>query len=102
MAYFELWTGLNGGFGGAEYNGTYEFKNEEEALEAAYRECVDEYESYGGYHGLTSLDEIYENMEDFNCENDEDCLEAYTEIMESWFNYYVREVPILSDKPQYI
>ena len=101
MAYFELWAGLNGDFGGAEYNGTYAFSNEEEALKAAYRECVDKYESYSGSYGLTSLKEIYENMEDFNCENYGDCLETYTGIMESWFNYYVREVPILSDKPQF-
>lgn len=89
---YDLYAGLGGGFGGANliYKGA-EYNNIEEATNAAYEYAVEEYQSYEGYHGLTSYGDIKENPEEYGlCEDpeEEDINEVYTEEMESWIEYY--------------
>ena len=62
MAKYRLYAGLNGSFGGAVYQGTEEFKSQEEAEWRAYDIAWEEYESYGGNHGLLDRDAVYEDL----------------------------------------
>ena len=91
MPWFKIYTGLSGGFGGAHYDGTYEYNDIEEALEDAYQRAVDEYESYGGHHGLMSWDECREDLEESfgYAPTDDDVDLHYREEVESWISYYV-------------
>lgn len=94
MAEFKIYYGLGGGFGGAKFSHIEECKTRAEAEEIAYQLAIEEYESYGGYHGLTSQEEICENLEDFGLEEDatdEDIWEAYMEEVNSWISYHVEE-----------
>lgn len=61
MAKYRLYAGLSGGFGGAVYQGTEEFKSQQEAEQRAYDIAWEEYESYGGNHGLLDWDACYED-----------------------------------------
>lgn len=95
MAWFKIYVGLNGGFGGATYHGTYEYADEQEASIAAHELAVEEYQSYEGYHGIMSLEDCREDAEadrDTIDENEfEDMVEnRYQEEIESWIEYYVR------------
>jgi hypothetical protein len=62
MAKYRLYAGLSGSFGGAVYQGTEEFKSQEEAEWRAYDLAWEEYESYGGNHGLIDWDGCYEDL----------------------------------------
>lgn len=105
MRKYEIYAGMGGGFGGAQYHGIYEFSSAQEAERYAYDLAFDEYRSYEGSHGILSWDEVYE-----------DCLvsewiepgtqskteiegivdDAYLELVESWIEW--RAVPILTSK----
>ena len=61
MAKYRLYAGLSGGFGGLVYQGTEEFKSQQEAEWRAYDIAWEEYESYGGNHGLLDWDACYED-----------------------------------------
>ena len=61
MAKYRLYAGLSGGFSGAVYQGTEEFKSQQEAEWRAYDIAWEEYESYGGNHGLLDWDACYED-----------------------------------------
>ena len=97
---FKVYAGLGGGFGGASFEGIYEFTSVEEAERAAYNMAFDEYESYGGSHGLLDWEGVYEDLEesgfleDTISENEiEDIVNnRYIEWVESWLDYYVEEV----------
>ena len=96
---YNLYAGLSGGFGGANlvFKGA-EYNDIEEATKAAYEYAVEEYQSYEGYHGLTSYDDIKENPEDYGLDEDseaEDIDEVYTEEVESWIEYYA--IPTAED-----
>lgn len=62
MAKYRLYAGLGGGFPGLVYQGTYEFKSQQEAEWRAYDLAWEEYESYGGNHGLLDWDACYEDL----------------------------------------
>ena len=62
MAKYRLYAGLSGSFSGAVYQGTEEFKSQEEAEWRAYDLAWEEYESYGGNHGLIDWDGCYEDL----------------------------------------
>lgn len=64
MAKFEIYAGLNGGFGGAKFEGIYEFNDIDEAEQFAYEKAIEEYESYGGMHGLLDYEGAYEDCEE--------------------------------------
>lgn len=100
MPNYRIFAGLGGGFGGATYEETSEFRNEDEAMNYAYSKAVEEYESYAGMHGLLDYDGCREDLEesgfleDTISENEiEDMIENhYISHMESWLDYYVEEV----------
>ena len=104
MPKFKLYAGLGGGFGGAHYHGTYEFKTQEEADRAAYELAWEEYESYGGHHGLDDWEGVYVDCvdsgwitDDMSPHDIEQVVnDAYLETVESWITWYAKEVdPIL-------
>ena len=99
MRKFKLYAGLNGSLGGAVLQGVYECRDEQEAEQAAYQLAVEEYESYGGMHGLLDYEGCYEDLKESGMfdtidENEiDDMVTAhYLYYMESWLDYYVEEV----------
>lgn len=98
---YNIFAGLSGGFGGANYYNTEEFDTVEEAEENAYEIACEKYDNMAGLHGLESyehyveeaqldLDEDdYENEDDFDNAVQEYAEEAYNEDRESWLDYYV-------------
>lgn len=91
MPFFKIYAGMGGGFGGANYEGTYECANAELAEELAYEFACEAYESYAGSHGILSWDELHsELVEEYGDEVTEDDVEyAYNEQRESWISYHV-------------
>lgn len=94
MAYFKIYAGLSGGFGGANFVDTLEFDNESEANQYAYEEAISIYEGYEGIHGLRTLEQI---MEDEGIEAEDIGLDMYIEERENWLDYYVEPVESLED-----
>lgn len=94
MPKFKIFAGLSGGFGGPNYHGTYEYPNRDEAMKDAYDLAFEEYESYGGYHGLMTWDDVYQDLMDSGFidtidENEitEMVNDAYQEQVEGWLTY---------------
>lgn len=85
---------MGGSFGGAIYQGTYEYDNEEEALNDAYRMAEEEYQSYEGYHGIMSWSDCKEDLIESYGEDisEEDVDLYYLETMESWISYKIKLV----------
>jgi hypothetical protein len=95
MAFYEIYAGMGGGFGGAKYIGTYEYEDEEDALDDARMQAVEEYQSYEGSHGIMSWDDCKADLEESfpDQEFDEEDIDMhYEEELESWLSYYVQEV----------
>ena len=90
MKKYNIYAGLGGGFGGAKYSGTGEFKSEEDACQVAYAIAREEYESYEGYHGIKDWQDVAEeNNLDPDKEEDYYAInEFYNEEVESWIEYY--------------
>ena len=101
--FYRIYAGLGGGFGGAEYHGTYEFSSQEEAERYAYDLAWDEYESYGGYHGLYTWDSMRQEIADYEYDGDieavdpEDVDMRMMEEVEGWLTYKV--IPVHDDFP---
>ncbi len=97
MAWFKIYAGLGGGFGGANYHGTFEFESMDEAHREAYRLAEEEYQSYEGCHGILSYDDCEEDLrdsgfigEDMTDSEIEDAVaDHYLEEIESWIDFYV-------------
>ena len=88
MQQYNIYAGLGGGFGGASYQGTGDFKRLADAENEAYQLAVEEYESYSGCHGLLSRGVVAdENGLDYT-EDSAEIDELYIEEMESWLDYY--------------
>ena len=103
MPKFKIYYGLYGGFGGARFCGVYDCADEHEAEEIAREEAMQEYESYGGYHGLYTWDSMRQEIADTEYDGDieqvdpEDVDIAMTEEVEGWLSY--RIVPVGDDFP---
>lgn len=99
MAKFKIYAGLSGGFGGANFCGVYDCKDEHEAEEIAREEAMQEYESYGGCHGLYTWDSMRQEIADNEYDGDieqvdpEDVDIAMTEEVEGWLSYRIVPVP---------
>ena len=97
MAWFKIYAGLGGGFGGANYHGTFEFENMDEAHQEAYRLAEEEYQSYEGCHGILSYEDCEQDLRDSGFIDDdmadgeiEDIIaNHYLEEIESWIDFYV-------------
>lgn len=81
---YNIYAGLSGGFGGANYIGTLRDSNLEEAEKYAYEAACEKYESYAGSHGLRTVDEIMEN----ETLDERDAYETYLYEMDGWLDYY--------------
>lgn len=84
MEKYNIYAGLSGSFGGASFITTEEFKSLDDAYEYAYDCAVEIYESYVGYHGLRTVEDIMEEEE----VNESEAIEIYQEEMEGWIDYY--------------
>lgn len=100
MLKFKIYAGLGGGFGGAQYHGIYEFTDAQEADRYAYDLAWEEYESYAGYHGLSSWDDVREELVEsgeipdgeLTSEQAEIVNEYYIEEAEGWMTWYTKPV----------
>ena len=92
MPWFKIYAGLGGSFGGANYQGTYEYNTREEAEEDACLMAEEEYQSYEGYHGIMSWDDCREDLIESCGEepSEEDVDTHYREEIESWTSWYVK------------
>lgn len=103
MAKFKIYAGLSGGFGGARFCGVYECDSEKEAETYAREQAIEEYESYGGYHGLYTWDSMRQEIADDEYDGDieavdpEDVDMRMIEEVEGWLTY--RIVPVPDDFP---
>lgn len=98
MAWFKIFAGMGGSLGGAQYHGTYEYADIEEATQDAYLKAEEEYQSYEGCHGIMSSSDVEEDLRDSGFIDDDmtddeiadmvDCY--YREEIESWISYYVQ------------
>lgn len=85
---YNIYAGLVGGFGGAEYQGTDEFDNMDDAVDVAYQIAAEMYDERVGCYGLRSLEDIAIE-EGLDEEEDELEIESiYIEERESWIEYY--------------
>lgn len=97
MREYNIYAGLGGGFGGANYYSTILAKSQDEADEYAYDCAQNLYETYVGNRGLPTLSEIAEN-EGLDLDNEEDldiANEIYESHVEDWIVYYT--IPITED-----
>lgn len=98
MKYYEIYAGLGGGFGGAQYQCTEQFECKEDAEEKAYWLAKEEYESMEGLNGLESYEDALNEareQEGDDCSEDEikDLAdEIYNEYVENWIEYWAEEV----------
>ena len=96
MKKYKIFAGLGGSFGGAEEICVDFFPDEKHALCYAYDCAVEAYQSYEGYYGLATYQDVYDSPEEYGL--DEGCYdetlieEAYTEQIADWIEYYVEEV----------
>lgn len=103
MPKFKIYAGLSGGFGGARFCGVYDCADKEEAESIAREQAVEEYESYGGYHGLYTWDSMRQEIADELYDGDieqvdsEDVDMRLMEEVEGWLSY--RIVPVPDDFP---
>lgn len=97
MKQYNIYAGLGGSFGGANYQFTTLCETEDEALGEAFESACEEYEQYSGLHGLPGWeDATREYCENNNLSEDEltdedsqEIEECYNDARESWLNYYV-------------
>ena len=90
MDKYNIYAGLEGSFGGANYKFTIEANSLEEATDIAYQAAVEEYEEYEGFYGLKTwidcAEELGVDIEEE--ENSDDVNDLYNEEIESWIEYY--------------
>ena len=103
MPKFKIYAGLSGGFGGARYCGVYECADRDEAEIYAREQAIEEYESYGGYHGLYTWDSMRQEIADDEYDGDieqvdpEDVDMRLMEEVEGWLTYKI--IPVQDDFP---
>ncbi len=93
-----MYAGLSGSFGGANYQGTYEFEHEQDAMQAAFNLAVEEYQSYEGMYGLMNWNDCEEDCREsgwITDDMDEDTIgklvdSVYNDEIDDWISYYVK------------
>ena len=89
------------------YIGTTDCKDLDEALDDAYQMAIEEYETYAGYHGVPSWEELEQEIREQYADeiesgiyNDDDIesmtIDSWNESIESWVQYKV--IPKSEDK----
>jgi hypothetical protein len=101
MPKFKIYAGLSGSFGGTQYHCTDDFIDHTDAERYARELAVEEYESYGGYHGLYTWDSMRQEIADELYDGDieqvdpESVDERMIEEVENWMVYKV--IPVHDD-----
>lgn len=89
MKSYNIYAGLSGGYGGADYQYTAKFSSADEAETMARMEAMDIYCSYEGSNGLLSWEDV---RNEYDSEGytitDADVDAYYLEEIESWMEYY--------------
>ena len=94
MQEFNVYAGLGGSFGGANYHSTILAKNINEATNYAYECARDEYEMYEGERGIKSWYDVALEMgfdsdvADMSEAEEEEVSEVYNNEVEDWICYY--------------
>lgn len=99
MKQYNIYAGLGGSFGGANYQYTTLCETEDEALDEAYKCACEEYEQYEGLYELPSwedatreyCEELGISQEELK-DTDEESLaieEYYNETRENWLAYHI-------------
>ena len=103
MPKFKIYAGLSGGFGGAHFCEIYECGSQAEAEIYAREVAIEEYESYGGYHGLYTWNSMRQEIADDEYDGDieavdpEDVDMRMLEEVEGWLTYKV--IPVQDNFP---
>lgn len=103
MPKFKIYSGLSGGFGSARFCGVHECRDKEDAEQLAREYAIEEYESYGGYHGLYTWDSMREEIAEEKYDGDieqvdpQDVDDRLLEEVEGWITYKV--IPVHDDFP---
>ena len=103
MPKFKIYAGLSGGFGGAHFCEVYECGSQAEAEIYAREVAIEEYEYYGGYHGLYTWDSMRQEIADDEYDGDieqvdlEDVDMRMMEEVEGWLTYKV--IPVQDNFP---
>lgn len=87
---YKIYAGVSNLHDGAEYKGTFEFENGQEAEQYAKDEAIQEYQKYEGT-AHKSLDMIAEEN-DIDIDTDEgydEAMDSYKEEIETWIEYWV-------------
>lgn len=105
MKKFEIFAGLGGGYNSVTSYGIEEHRNEEDATTRAYELAVEDYESHEGSNGLENFQDCIleakseypqpdpgETEEEYEMNIDEHASELYSEYIETWIDYYVKEI----------
>lgn len=90
---YNIYAGLNGGYGGASYIGTLYQVTEEYANEWAWQEALEIADSYSNLGGYSYEDALEDANGDEDTAND-----LHRDHVESWLDYWVRPV---NDDPDY-
>lgn len=89
---YNIYAGLGGGFGGADYHSTILAKDHAEAEDYAYAIACEDYESYEGSYSIKDWGDIAEELElDSSTEDPEEIesiQQAYEEERNNWIDYY--------------
>ena len=85
MDKYNIYAGLGGGFGGANYKFTIEANSLEEAEDVAYQKAIEEYEEYEGFYGLKTWTDCAEESGVYDSSYIDD---LYNDEIESWIEYY--------------
>lgn len=92
MEKYNIYAGLGGSFGGAQYQYTIEANNKREAEEIAYNEALEIYQDFEGTYGIMDWNDCAISLEiDPYTENNDliaEVDELYNEEMENWIKYY--------------
>lgn len=92
MDKYNIYAGLGGSFGGANYKFTIEANNLEEATDIAYQEAVEIYQDFEGTYGIMDWNDCAISLEIDPCTENDDLIaevdELYNEEMENWIEYY--------------
>ena len=100
MKQYNIYAGLGGSFGGANYQYTGLYETQDEAEDDAFQAACEDYEQYAGCHNLPCWEDAVEEYctsngidpEDFDNEDEEalqEVEECYNEARENWLCYYV-------------
>ena len=92
MDRYNIYAGLVGSFGGANYKFTIEANSLEEATDIAYHEAVEVYQDFEGTYSIMDWNDCAISLEIDPCTENDDLIaevdELYNEEMENWIEYY--------------